>query len=198
MSSPFDYSLSPLVRRHEPRDYGRAASYRPWLRDEFSFRCAYCLIRETWLPTDLDVEHFEPAARVPERALDYGNLLYACRTCNAKKGSRSVPDPSLELVRSEVALAENGLLVAKSLRARELILVLGLNARRQREYRRLWVNVVQLARQHDPDLYRRLMGYPGDLPNLATLRPPGGNGKPEGVATAHYARRERRELPATY
>lgn len=198
MTHPFEYPPSPLVRRHEPRGYERPASYRPWLRDDFSFCCVFCRIRETWLPDDLEVEHFEPAACVPERALDYDNLLYACRTCNAKKGARPVPDPCTALVGDEITLTENGLLVAKSSRARELILVLGLNARRQREFRRLWIEVVAMAEKRDADLYRRVMGYPDDLPDLSRLRPPGGNGKPDGVATSHYARRQRGELPDTY
>jgi len=29
-------------------------------------------------------------------------------------------------------------------------------------------------------LYRRLMGFPDDLPNLARFRPPGGNTRAEG------------------
>lgn len=198
MSNPFDYPTLALVRRHEPRGYTRAAGYRPWLRDEFAFRCVFCLLRETWFPGGLEVEHFEPIGRVPERALDYGNLLYACRTCNAKKGVRPVPDPAAVLVRGEVTVEDDGLLIGHTPRARELILVLGLNARRQREYRRVMTDVVQLARDHDAELYRRLMGYPDDLPDLSGLRPPGGNGKPEGVAESHAARRKRGDLPETY
>jgi hypothetical protein len=146
----------------------------------------------------LDVEHFEPAARVPARALDYKNPLYACRTCNAKKAARAVPDPTVELLRGVVTMDDNGLLVATSPEARELILVLGLNTRRQRTYRRMVADVVRMAEENDTSLYRQLMGYPDDLPDLSWLRPPGGNGKPEGVAASHFARRERGELPDSY
>ena len=198
MSSPFDYPETPLERRHDPRGYGRPSSYRPWLRDEFAFRCVYCLIREAWLPVDLEVEHFEPVSLAPDLALEYGNLLYACRDCNGKKGTRSVPDPCEVMISGEVALGENGRLVAKSQRARELILVLGLNNRRQREYRRLWLDVIVMAERHDPKLYRRLMGFPANLPDLAGLRPPSGNSKPEGVANSYHAKRGRGELDETY
>jgi hypothetical protein len=198
MTSPFDYPPAPMVRRHQPRGYTSAASFRPWLRDDFAFRCVFCGLRETWQPGDLDVEHFEPAGRVPARALDYQNLLYACRTCNGKKGGRAVPDPTVELLRGVVTMDENGLLVATSPQARELILVLGLNTRRQRTYRRIVAEVLQMAEQNDPALYRQLMGYPDELPDLSRLRPPGGNGKPEGVAASHFARRERGELPESY
>ena len=31
-----------------PRGYSEHENYRPWLRDEFAFRCVYCLARERW------------------------------------------------------------------------------------------------------------------------------------------------------
>jgi hypothetical protein len=197
MTSPFDYPTAPMVRRHEPRGYANAASFRPWLRDDFSFRCVFCGIRETWQPTHLDVEHFEPVARVPARVLDYRNLLYACRTCNAKKGDRTVPDPTAELLGGVVTMDDTGLLAATTPAARELILVLALNTRRQRAFRRMLAEVVRMAAVHSPAVFHQLMGYPDDLPNLSRLRPPGGNGKPEGIADSHHARRGRGELPET-
>ncbi len=39
MTDPFSYPNRPHVRRHGPRGYANYESYRPWLRDEFSFRC---------------------------------------------------------------------------------------------------------------------------------------------------------------
>ncbi len=48
MSDPFEYPPLPQVRRHGPRGYADYGSYRPWLRDEFSVRCVYCLLREQW------------------------------------------------------------------------------------------------------------------------------------------------------
>jgi hypothetical protein len=44
----FDYSQPQEERRHGPANYAAYESYRPWLRDEFDFRCVYCLKRETW------------------------------------------------------------------------------------------------------------------------------------------------------
>jgi hypothetical protein len=44
----FDYPPGPHVRRHGPRGYADLESFRPWLRDEFDFRCVYCLLREQW------------------------------------------------------------------------------------------------------------------------------------------------------
>jgi hypothetical protein len=41
--TPFDYPAQPHVRRHGPIGYATAESFQPWVRDEFSFRCVYCL-----------------------------------------------------------------------------------------------------------------------------------------------------------
>lgn len=198
MNSPFLYPATSLVRRHEPRGYTQASSYRPWLRDDFAFRCVFCLIREAWLPDQLEVEHYTPTACDPNRRLDYLNLLYACRTCNAKKGVQRVPDPCEVMIRDEISLGANGLLEGHSARAREMILVLGLNTRRQREYRRLMVGIIELAERHDRPLYHRLLGFPEDLPDLAALRPPRGNGKPDGIQQSCLALRQRGELPERY
>ena len=57
---PFEYPTEPHRRRHGPRGYAAAESFRPWLRDEFSFRCVYCLRRETWTirKGEFVIEHF--------------------------------------------------------------------------------------------------------------------------------------------
>ena len=52
--TPFTYPSAPIVRRHDPIGYLDYDSFRPWLRDEFRFRCVYCLRRERWEP-DLGV-----------------------------------------------------------------------------------------------------------------------------------------------
>ncbi len=39
MTPLFVYPTLPHVRRHGPRGYADYPSYRPWLRDEFAFRC---------------------------------------------------------------------------------------------------------------------------------------------------------------
>ncbi len=42
----FDYPEPRLERIHGPAGYSTYESFRPWLRDEFTFRCVYCLKRE--------------------------------------------------------------------------------------------------------------------------------------------------------
>jgi hypothetical protein len=66
------------------------------------------------------------------------------------------------------------------------------------EFRMLWIGIVALAARHNPDLHRRLMGFPDDLPDLRLLQPPGGNSRPEGLKQSALVRRERRELPVVY
>ena len=196
----FTYPPLPLVRRHGPQGYADYPSYRPWLRDEFVFRCVYCLRREQWgrVTAEFAVDHFLPISRHPDRATEYANLLYSCSTCNCRKGDSETPDPSLVLTRETVDVDETGLLVAHTAEARRAVLALDLNGPEAREFRELWLDIIQLAQQADPELFRRLMAYPDDLPDLASLRPPAGNTRPEGVAESHLERRNRGELPETY
>ena len=52
-----------------------------------------------------------------------------------------------------------------------------------------------LAYEHDRALFRDLLAYPDDLPDLSILRPPADNTRPEGIADSHFERRNRSELP---
>jgi hypothetical protein len=107
-SHVFQYPTEPLHRRHGPRGYATYKSYKPWLRDEFSFRCAYCLCREQWEPNGQDVfsvEHIQPQARYPEQATDYDNLIYACAVCNAYRHDELLPlHPSTEQLATYLGL----------------------------------------------------------------------------------------------
>jgi hypothetical protein len=144
------------------------------------------------------VDHFLPVTSSPNLALEYDNLLYACISCNLSKGSADTPDPLSNLLHPIVQVSEDGGIDAATPAARKLVEVLGLNRPRLREFRELWVRIIRLAALHDPSLFQRLMGYPADLPDLAPLRPPQGNTRPEGIAQSHFARRQRGELPDTY
>src|SRR5579872_364747 len=68
--SAFLHPSQQLARRHGPRGYAVSRSYRPWLRDEFSFRCVYCQIREQWgrLTGEFDLDHFLPQRHNTDRA----------------------------------------------------------------------------------------------------------------------------------
>ena len=198
--TPFTYPPEPHVRRHGPQGYADAASYRPWLRDEFTFRCVYCLFREQWgrLRGTFEVEHFRPIASHPGDALSYDNLLYGCSACNVGKGKQLVPDPLTALVCGDVWVNEDGTIEGRTRQARRLIRVLGLDDREYTEFRLVWLEIVGLAAREDPELYRKLMGFPNDLPNLARLRPPGGNSRPEGIEQSYFVQKKKAILPETY
>lgn len=95
----FRYPAASRVRRHGPRGDADADSYRPWLRDEFAFRCVYCLFREQWgrVKAAFTLDHFVPTSIAPKKERTYDNLLYARAACNAAKGSSLLPDPTLRL-----------------------------------------------------------------------------------------------------
>ena len=198
--NPFTYPATPHIRRHGPQGYADPDSYRPWLRDDFNFRCVYCLLRERWgqFRGIYAIDHFVPLAKHPHSVGHYDNLLYACVTCNAAKRDRNVPDPLSLLTSPAVRVAEDGKIIADSPEAAQLIELLGLDSEPSTEFRMLWMGIVALAQRHDPELYRQLMGYPDELPNLARLRPPGGNTRPEGVSQCYFAQKQAGILPATY
>ena len=180
--------------------YADYSSYRPWLRDEFSFRCVYCLIREQWSRTSgvFDIEHFLPVINNANLSLEYDNMLYACTTCNNSKGSRKVSDPLLILTSPNVRVGEDGIMHTTTPEAARLIELLGLNGKLAVEFRSLWIGIVALAAKSDHELFRRLMGFPNDLPDLDQLKPPRGNSRPEGIAASNFARKMRGELEDSY
>lgn len=69
--------------------------------------------------------------------------------------------------------------------------------------RRAYLTVATLKRRHPLDaemdqLYRRAFGYPEDMPDLRSFRPPGGNAVTGSEHSCHYALSERDELPDEY
>jgi hypothetical protein len=196
--TPFDYPVSPHVRRHGPRGYKRPESFRPWLRDEFGFRCVYCLDRETWHVSTghWAVEHFLPVVQYPQHELSYDNLQYVCISCNLTKGKRLVPDPLVALLRDTVVCDDTGQIAGRTPAAVKLIEMMQLDSEECRSFRRRWFRVLRLLPKRDLDLYQELLGWPANLPDLSLLRPPQGNTR-EGVHLSYYARRERGELSAT-
>jgi hypothetical protein len=206
VASVFDYPSVPHERRHGPQGYLDSKHYKPWLRDEFAFRCVYCLCRETWLPDGqayFGGDHVRPRTRAPERLSTYDDLVYACCVCNAWK-----KDFSGALDFGAVALAEHlegqadGTIRALTRRGEALIDVCALNrpdlVAFRRDLRTLLALLAGRRGQEAVRLRKRYLGYPDDLPELATLRPPGGNSRPEGIAACAFERRRRGELPDGY
>ena len=142
------------------------------------------------------VEHFLPVAIHPTLSADYDNLVYSCVRCNGAKGMQHVPDPCQVLLRDDLRVLEDGSIEARTPAAQRAVRMLGLNDPEPREFRALWLRIVALAQEHDPALYLALMGFPGDLPQLSRLRPPGGNTRPQGVQESWHARWHEGTLPA--
>lgn len=193
---PFAYPPRPHIRRHGPRGYSSFESYRPWLRDEFSFRCVYCLARETWsrLSRSFEIDHLQPKAQLISASDEYDNLLYVCSTCNASKGAQALVDPKEVMVAQQVAVHEDGSIHAVTSQANEIVVALKLDSLENCEFRRLLIGVMALAWRENRSLYADLMGFPSNLPDLSLLRPPGGNDRPLNVMESHFARRQRGEL----
>lgn len=196
----FQYPAHAHRRRHGPQGYASAAQFRDWLRDEFAFRCVYCLEREQWVHRTghFHAEHFQPVAQRPDLELEYDNLVYACHVCNAVKRDRAVPDPLRVLLDGAVKVQPNGTLIALTKEAAKLLELLQLNSFESRRRRRVMLRVIRLAADHDAALLQDLLGFPETLPDLSRLHPPAGNRRPTGVQRSHFARQARGKLPATY
>ena len=198
---PFAYPTTAHEYRHGP-GYNDYESCRPWLRDEFDFRCVYCLFREQWCPIlSFHLDHFIPQAVDESRSTDFGNLVYSCPSCNSRKSAKTPPHPGLHLRADTVTVKEDGTIEGHTDEARRIIRQLDLDAADYNEFRETEIANVALARERTTGQYagqyQRLMGYPKDLPDLARLRPPT-NTRPEGVQQSAYARRQRGELPDVY
>ena len=200
MAAAFRYPTRPHVRKHSPQGYADYASYRPWLRDEFTFRCVYCHTREQWgqVKGMYDLDHFVPQAYEPQKRAQYGNLLYACKACNGAKGDQTTPDPSQVLTSDDVQVYADGSIQGLSAEAERLVWLLGLDGPKYRAWRLLWLRIIELAERYDRELYHQLMRFPADLPNLKRLRPPAGNARPDGIDASYFELRERGELPDEY
>jgi len=196
----FEYLTEPHVRRHGPIGYNDYDSYRDWLRDEFTFRCVFCLHREQWYGRSgtFDIEHFVPVSVDPLGKCDYTNLLYACRTCNAAKSDvLAIPDPCTVAFGDCLRIKTDGEVEPLNEDGKRLRDVLRLNNPCNVSHRSRWMRILEALRDSHPELYTESMGFPNNLPDLRRKRV-ALNTKPEGTPNCYFAIRERGELPATY
>ena len=201
----FAYPDRPHVRRHGPRGYLDDEHYKPWLRDEFTFRCVYCLGREAWFPdgdSNFSVEHMHPTSLAPEGLTDYDTLLYACCQCNAARRAARLPLAPCGGLAAHLEVRSDGTIRGLTPEGEDLIRICRLDRPHLTAYRRLILDILSLlSRKREPaaaDLLRCYLGYPANLPDLAALKPPGGNTRPEGMAASCRDRRNRGELPNVY
>jgi hypothetical protein len=196
----FSYPEPRGHRRHGPAGYANYESYRPWLRDEFTFRCVYCLKRERWgqITGEFDIDHFQPQKHRPDRGAEYANLVYSCRRCNSVKLDQRVEDPFVVMTEDQLRLMPDGTIGGIGDAATRLILQLDLNSPRLVEWRCTWMRIADLASERDTGLLKRLLGFPEDLPDLRRLRPPAGNSRPLGIMESWAVLAKQGRLPAHY
>lgn len=201
---PFAYSHQPHARRHGPCGYTDYSRYKPWLRDEFTFRCVYCLFRERWNPqgpASFSIDHAVPKSPFPERECDYENLLYACSLCNSFKQDRLLPDPCGTAFSAHLCVSADGSITAISDEGRRLVQILHLNRPEMVEWRFRLLSVLTRLSSFENGAAQELQswfGFPTELPDLSRRNPPEGNSRPEGVAQSYFERRRRGEIPDYY
>jgi hypothetical protein len=66
--TPFAYPAVGHMRRHASAGYKDYRDFKPWLRDEFEFRCVYCLQREMW-------SRVRDAVREPRRSCSWSSQM---------------------------------------------------------------------------------------------------------------------------
>ena len=170
------------------------------MRDEFSFRCVYCLKRENWgtITGDFDIDHFDPQTTSPTLSLDYENLLYSCHSCNLTKQANLIPGPLRALTDNKVRIYPDGSITGLTKDSEYIISRLALNRSTMKDWRLRWIRISAIAKDHsDQSLYKQIMGYPSNLPDLASRRAPR-NDHPEAVENCFYAQRKAGTLPETY
>ncbi len=196
----FQYSTAPHLRRHGPKGYRDASSYKPWLRDEFTFRCVYCLIRERWYPSGaaaFGVDHIQAKSRVEALKCVYDNLLYVCNRCNSEKGVCLAIDPCSEALGLHLRIIADGSLIASTNAGAQLIDMLNLNYKSLQDYRRRKIEALARWKESE-DQFSIIeeLGFPDDLPSLSGKRCE--NSRPDGVNSAYFALKDNGVLPQIY
>lgn len=184
---PFQYPLTPLVRKHAPSYAPRWESYRDWLRDDFDFRCVYCLQRERWgkRRAGFAIDHIVPRAS-GGAPCDYGNLAYACASCNSAKSDSAVPHPEQNAYGECVEVNEKGDIRAKNREGKALIRALLLDDEENTGFRRDRIRELKSHTKNDPEQFQRLMSFPDNLPDLESRRS-SANAKPDSWKQSHLA-----------
>jgi hypothetical protein len=161
----------------------------------------YCLFREVWYPNGPDsfaVEHAQPQHLAPDLVTDYENLLYACNRCNSWKQTAEVLDPTDDAFAVHVQVDADGNIAPLTEEGRRLIRVLHLDGDEATRWRRRLLALLRRALEDysaDTDALRQWFGFPDDLPDLASLRPAGGNTRPAGTRDSYCELRRRGTLP---
>jgi hypothetical protein len=204
---PFVYPASPHVRKHGPEGLVQYQSYKDWLRDEFTFRCVYCLERERWYPNGhagFGVDHVKPKgdADFAHLVCHYPNLVYACNRCNSAKRDKLLIDPCADGFGSHIRIDEDGEIEGMTVEGKRVVNDLGLDLRGPTAKRKEQITILRLFRKYPHDaevrsLYLNAFGFPDDLPDLSEHTRTT-NTKPEGVEQSYHRQRKAKTLPETY
>ena len=159
----FEYPKKPHTRRHGPEGYCDYESYRDWLRDEFTFRCVYCLHREQWYGRGaaFNIDHLVPLSEHPQASCEYTNLLYACATCNlAKHDIRGIPDPCLVAFGDCLRVRQNGEVEALNEHGMKLREILRLNKKSNVRGRSKMMRLLAHLKSTNIELYQEFRDFP--------------------------------------
>jgi hypothetical protein len=160
-----------------------------------------------WYPNRSDgfgVDHFAPKSEQSELETMYENLIYACNRCNSFKRTTNVlPNPSGEAYGDHLRLGDNGVVEGLTLDGKKAIAILHLNDGPALKTRQLVLHILQAKLRHEDNsqidsIFRSYFGYPEDLPDLRTLKPPAGNEREEATSICYFVMREIGNLPQFY
>lgn len=200
--SVFQYPTTAHVRRHGPSGYDDYKSYKPWLRDEFTFRCVFCLVRERWChdgANGFGVDHLVPKSTPAgaDKICAYDNLLYVCNRCNSAKRLSAVLDPCSVALADHLQLARDGTIIGATRDGEHVVDAFNLNYSVAKDYRKRRIEAFARWQElGDTFTIEEELAFPNDLPRLDHCRCD--NSRPEGIADSCHARRRRGELPSTY
>jgi hypothetical protein len=183
-ANPFRYPIKPLRRKHGPQGYSRYSQHRPWLRDEFDFRCVYCLKRETWAfqGGEFELDHQVAQSIDQKRCRDYTNLVYSCGNCNRRKGAKPLPSPDDVVYGECMKVLPDGRIIALNEEGERIIDELALDGKNLTSKRAQWIRSIRSHQEHDRSLFLLWMGFPEDMPDLANVKPaPKRNTRPQGI-----------------
>lgn len=201
----FCYPMTPHQRKHGPSGYNDYESYRDWLRDEFSYRCVFSLVREQWITRsgNFDIDHLQPRAERPDLTTEYDNLLYLSHQVNLIRNKRSLLDPCTIALGECLRVFPNGSrmgeIEALDVNGERIIQALRLDSEDATGFRRRILALLHSYAIHDEAAFREWVGFPRALPDL---RPPKrrnpGNTRSEGLLDSALAVFERGELSEWY
>jgi hypothetical protein len=209
-----NFPTSPHVRRHGP--YGLTYDkYKDWVRDEFQFRCVYCLHREKWCKDGwrlFQLDHVIAQTTDEAKKHIYENIVYSCGSCNWTKRERPLPDPCSVAFHGFYRFEPDGSVTPLNSAGEKYVEILGLDAphlvrfrrRTFRTYRQLEELIDLLGDDIDEldeaealEEVADLLGYPDDIPDLRRKRHKQSS-KPKSEECCYFALLERGEIPAIY